>query len=201
MAAAIAWPHSPTRVDERSDEYLRFSAHLATTHASRSEALAELMSRIAALAREVAPRAELHGRLKSLRSTWSKMRRKHVDLDQVLDALGVRVIVPTTRDCYRLLERVGSTFEVIAGECDDYIASPKPNGYRGLHQAIIGPRGHPAELQLRATWMHAIAEKGAAAHWRYKKLREPSERRRPSEGPAGAVGVSATSNEGAPRSD
>ncbi|TGG91097.1 GTP diphosphokinase [Natronospirillum operosum] len=110
----------------------------------------------------------VHGRVKHIYSIWRKMRRKNISFSQVYDIRAMRILVPEVRDCYSVLGIVHSTWRNIPKEFDDYIASPKPNGYRSLHTAVIGPEGKVVEIQIRTEQMHEDAELGVCAHWRYK---------------------------------
>ncbi len=112
--------------------------------------------------------AEISGRAKHIYSIWRKMRRKDIGFSQVYDIRAVRILVPTVRDCYSVLGIVHSLWRNIPNEFDDYIASPKENGYRSLHTAVIGPDRKVLEIQVRTTAMHEEAEYGVCAHWRYK---------------------------------
>ncbi len=112
--------------------------------------------------------ADLQGRAKHIYSIWRKMKRKKIDFSQVYDVRAVRVLVPEVRDCYAVLGIVHSMFRHIPNEFDDYIATPKDNGYRSLHTAVIGPEGKVLEVQIRTFAMHDEAELGVCAHWRYK---------------------------------
>lgn len=126
---------------------------------------------IEALNREldlVAIKAEISGRAKHIYSIWRKMRRKGIGFSQVYDIRAVRILVPTVRDCYGVLGVVHSLWRNIPNEFDDYIASPKENGYRSLHTAVIGPEGKVLEVQIRTQAMHEEAEYGVCSHWRYK---------------------------------
>lgn len=113
------------------------------------------------------------GRVKSLYSTDRKMQRKGVDLDAIADRVAVRVRVAEIADTYRVLEAMHGRFTPIEAEFDDYIQTPRPSGYRSLHTALQIPRPDGriavAELQIRTHAMHAEAEEGPAAHWRYKQ--------------------------------
>ncbi|XP_024538445.1 uncharacterized protein LOC9657573 isoform X1 [Selaginella moellendorffii] len=124
----------------------------------------------------------LSGRLKSLYSTHSKMKRKGVHLDQIYDARALRVVVgdgggklhvAAIKGCYSLLDVVHRLWMPISGEFDDYILNPKPSGYQSLHTAVRGPDGAPLEVQIRTQLMHEQAESGNAAHWLYKESGAP----------------------------
>ncbi|AMX02275.1 GTP diphosphokinase [Microbulbifer thermotolerans] len=111
---------------------------------------------------------EVFGRAKHIYSIWRKMRRKNIGFSQVYDIRAVRILVPTVRDCYAVLGIVHNLWRNIPNEFDDYIASPKENGYRSLHTAVIGPERKVLEVQIRTFAMHEEAEYGVCAHWRYK---------------------------------
>jgi len=112
--------------------------------------------------------AELGGRAKHIYSIWRKMQRKGIGFSQVYDIRAVRLLVPDVKDCYAALGIVHGLWRNIPNEFDDYIASPKDNGYRSLHTAVIGPEGKILEIQIRSLQMHEEAEFGVCAHWRYK---------------------------------
>ena len=114
-------------------------------------------------------KAEVQGRPKHLYSIWKKMRGKGLDIDHVFDVRAVRVIVADVRDCYAVLSRVHEVWRPVAGEFDDYIAKPKPNGYQSLHTVVLDAQGRPVEVQIRTRAMHEHAEHGVAAHWAYKE--------------------------------
>lgn len=113
-------------------------------------------------------KAKVMGRAKHIYSIWRKMRRKEIGFSQVYDIRAVRILVPTVRDCYAVLGIVHSLWRNIPNEFDDYIASPKENGYRSLHTAVIGPQQKVLEVQIRTDSMHEEAEFGVCAHWLYK---------------------------------
>jgi GTP pyrophosphokinase len=112
--------------------------------------------------------AQVQGRPKHLYSIWKKMQGKGLDIAQVLDLRAVRVIVPDVPACYAVLGRVHELFRAVAGEFDDYIERPKPNGYQSLHTVVQDESGRAVEVQIRTQAMHAHAEHGVAAHWAYK---------------------------------
>ena len=112
-------------------------------------------------------RAQVQGRPKHLYSIWKKMQGKGLDFEQVHDVRAVRVIVPDVRGCYAVLGRVHELFRAVAGEFDDYIERPKPNGYQSLHTVVLDDDGRAVEVQIRTQAMHEHAEHGVAAHWAY----------------------------------
>jgi len=113
--------------------------------------------------------AEVTGRAKHIYSIWRKMQRKRLSFHELYDIRAVRVLVPQVRDCYAALGIVHSLWKHIPKEFDDYIATPKENGYRSLHTAVIGPEGKALEVQIRTANMHEEAELGVCAHWVYKE--------------------------------
>jgi len=113
--------------------------------------------------------ATVYGRAKHLWSIYRKMQRDNIPLEEIYDLVALRVIVYTKEQCYIALSIVHETWPPIPGMFSDFIASPKPNGYRSLHTKVIGPRGKPLEVQIRTWDMHREAEFGLAAHWYYKK--------------------------------
>lgn len=111
----------------------------------------------------------VHGRSKHIHSIYRKMIRKHIELNKIYDATAVRVLVPKIEDCYHVLSFVHQAWQPIPEEFDDYIATPKPNGYRSIHTAVSDDVGHVFEVQIRTHEMQAEAELGIAAHWAYKE--------------------------------
>lgn len=117
---------------------------------------------------------EISGRPKSITSIYNKMRRQGVSLDEVYDLFAIRVILHTTgkqgrEDCWRVYSALTALYPPIADRFRDFISVPKSNGYQSLHTTVIGPEGRPVEIQIRTAEMHEIAERGVAAHWKYKE--------------------------------
>jgi GTP pyrophosphokinase len=112
---------------------------------------------------------DVYGRSKHIHSIYRKMSRKNVSLAEIYDATAVRVLVNTKDECYIVLGIVHDLWQQIPAEFDDYVSNPKPNGYRSLHTAVVGPENRVFEVQIRTFQMHDEAEMGVAAHWKYKE--------------------------------
>lgn len=113
--------------------------------------------------------AEVYGREKTPYSIWAKMERNHITFEELADIIAFRVLVDDVETCYKALGIVHTNYAMIHGQFDDYISTPKRNGYQSIHTAVIGPGNNRIEVQIRTHEMHDIAENGVAAHWRYKK--------------------------------
>lgn len=123
----------------------------------------------ALLRREGIQHFEIQARAKHIYSIYRKMQRKQVSVEEVHDREALRVLVDTVNECYIVLGLVHRTWPPVPGEMDDYIANTKPNKYQSLHTAVFGDEGETLEIQIRTFEMHEVAEKGVAAHWRYKE--------------------------------
>jgi guanosine-3',5'-bis(diphosphate) 3'-pyrophosphohydrolase len=123
------------------------------------------------LRREGIP-ARIEGRIKRAYSIHAKMKRQKIGIEQVYDVMAVRVITDCVKNCYAALGIIHNEWRPIPGRIKDFIAIPRPNLYQSLHTSVIGPGGHPFEVQIRTEEMHRIAEQGIAAHWKYKEGRK-----------------------------
>ena len=121
------------------------------------------------------PVLTIEGRIKQLFSIQEKIKRQRISLDEVYDLVAVRVITSSVHDCYAALGIIHQTWSPVPGRFKDFVAMPRPNGYRSLHTSVVSDRGFPFEVQIRTEQMHQIAEEGIAAHWKYKEGRVGAE--------------------------
>ncbi|MDG4868077.1 TGS domain-containing protein [Guyparkeria sp. 1SP6A2] len=150
------------------ETYVGIAKLLDERRDSREAYLASVQARLEHALIQAGIRAEVYGRPKHIYSIWGKMRRKHLGFEDLFDVRALRVQVDSVTDCYAALSVVHERFKPIPSEYDDYIARPKPNGYQSLHTAVRTDEGKVVEIQIRTERMHAFAEFGVAAHWRYK---------------------------------
>tara|TARA_Y100001970_G_scaffold45236_1_gene56747 strand:- start:48680 stop:50842 length:2163 start_codon:yes stop_codon:yes gene_type:complete len=118
---------------------------------------------------------EITGREKRPYSIWLKMQRKNIAFEQISDIVAFRVVLKDTNECYQALGTVHGAYPMVPGRFKDYVSTPKPNGYRSLHTAVIGPERQRIEIQIRTQEMHAEAEYGVAAHWAFKDVKDTSD--------------------------
>jgi len=114
---------------------------------------------------------EAYGREKTIFSIYTKMVEKSLSFAQVSDIFGFRIVTRELLDCYRALGVLHQLYKPLPGRFKDYIAIPKANGYQSLHTTLVNPVGTAVEFQIRSQAMHAVAEKGIAAHWMYSRRR------------------------------
>ena len=151
------------------DQYRRIAASLNERRVDRERYIEELRTLLGAELLTAGIAAEVQGRPKHIFSIHRKMLRKQLAFEQVFDVRAVRILVATVADCYAALGVVHGLWNYLPGEFDDYIATPKANGYRSIHTAVVGPAARPVEVQIRTREMDERAELGVAAHWRYKE--------------------------------
>jgi len=151
------------------ETYRRIAGLLDERREDRERWIAGARSDLAGAMRAAGIDAAIDGRPKHIHSIWRKMQKKNLDFEGLHDVRALRVLVADVPACYAALGVVHSLWPFIAGEFDDYIASPKGNNYQSLHTAVVGPEGRTLEVQIRSHEMHAHAELGVAAHWRYKE--------------------------------
>ena len=142
---------------------------LAQKQSERDAYVENVRSVIAGKMEEMGIKCHIVARAKHIYSIFRKMYNQNKTLDEIYDLFAVRIIVDTVAECYAVLGIVHEEYKPIPGRFKDYIAMPKPNMYQSLHTTVIGPDGQPFEIQIRTWDMHKVAERGIAAHWKYKE--------------------------------
>lgn len=154
----------------KPDVYKEIAKKLDSKRTEREKYIEQMMQLLRdALTKAGIKNFEITGRVKHIYSIYRKMQRKNADYSEIYDISAVRVLVKTIEDCYGVLGVVHGQWQQIPKEFDDYITHPKPNGYRSIHTAIVGPEHRNVEVQIRTQQMHQESELGVAAHWRYKE--------------------------------
>ncbi|TPV57787.1 GTP diphosphokinase [Aestuariibacter sp. GS-14] len=149
--------------------YKQIAKQLDGKRRERAEYINNIVAELQSLVDDENIKAEVYGRPKHIYSIWKKMQKKHLTFEQLFDIRAVRIIAERLQDCYAALGTVHANYKHIPNEFDDYIATPKANGYQSIHTVIIGPEGKAVEIQIRTQKMHQDAELGVAAHWKYKE--------------------------------
>jgi GTP pyrophosphokinase len=156
------------------DTYKRIAKLLDERRADRERFIAVAMGTLRRALGEAGIEADIVGRPKHIYSIWKKMQRKGGEFSTLYDIRALRVLVSDVAACYAALGIVHTLWPPLPSEFDDYIARPKGNQYQSLHTAVVGPEGKTLEVQIRSHEMHAHAERGVAAHWRYKEETAPA---------------------------
>lgn len=149
------------------DTYVKLKEEIAEKRAQRESITAQLVESIRYSLKNKGIDSEVVGRAKYFYSIYKKMKKKQKDFDQIYDLIAIRIIVNTIPECYKALEVMHTLFEPQLARFKDYIQHPKANGYQSIHTSVRYKR-KIIEVQIRTHEMHAIAEEGIAAHWKYK---------------------------------
>ena len=176
--------------------YQVLERELKAARGNQKEFLPKITANITAALARTTLSANVESREKHLFSVYQKMRRKKVSLGDVIDVHGIRIVVNTVDECYRVLGVIHGIYKPMPGRFKDYIAIPRVNGYQSLHTTLFGPNGIPLEVQIRTHEMHTLAEHGIAAHWQYKtgETVDPSQHDRAREWLAGLVQMQESGN-------
>ena len=155
------------------EEYAELSRRIVKTKESRDRYTEEVKSIIRSEMEKFSIKGEVEGRAKHFYSIYKKMQEQHINFDEIYDLIAFRLILDSdnVKSCYEVLSAVHALWKPVPGRFKDYIAMPKANNYQSLHTTVIGPYGERLEIQIRTKAMHEWAEKGIAAHWRYKEGR------------------------------
>lgn len=137
--------------------------------AQSSERIVRISDEIKRKLAEAGIEAWVQGRAKRPYSVWRKLKDKKINFEQLSDVFGFRAIVGSEEDCYRALGVLHRSWRVVPERFKDFISLPKSNGYRSIHTTVMGPEHQRVEVQIRTQQMHDVAERGVAAHWRYRE--------------------------------
>jgi GTP diphosphokinase / guanosine-3',5'-bis(diphosphate) 3'-diphosphatase len=151
------------------DSYQEVKNAVQKTAKERDRYIADVSKTLAGRLAEQGFAAEVNGRAKHLYSVWRKMKANECTIEQIHDIIAFRVAVESVSDCYAALGVIHSKWTPVPGRFKDYIALPKPNMYQSLHTTVIGPGRERIEIQIRTHEMNRVAERGIAAHWKYKE--------------------------------
>ena len=160
---------------EHPEEYAQISRKLDATAANREKIYAHFTAPLYPRLDELGVAYRIQERVKSVYSIWTKMQMKKVDFDAVYDIFAVRIVfepkpnIDVKKQCWDIYSIITDLYKIHPGRIRDWVSSPKANGYQALHLTVMGPDGRWVEVQIRSEQMDEIAEKGLAAHWKYKE--------------------------------
>jgi len=150
------------------DAYSSITKRLTQLHEGGDQ-IARIGSGLKLLLSRAGIEADVSGREKHPFSIWRKMAERHISFEQLSDVMAFRAIVPDAPACYDALGVIHQRWPMVPGRFKDYVSTPKRNGYRSLHTAVIHSEKMRIEIQIRSSEMHAQAEYGLASHWTYKQ--------------------------------
>jgi GTP diphosphokinase / guanosine-3',5'-bis(diphosphate) 3'-diphosphatase len=156
------------------DTYREIARKLSETKRERTRYINEFIKPIREKLDRTGFEYDIYGRPKSIHSIWNKMKKKVVEFEEVYDLFAIRIIIssPPERekeDCWKVYSFVTDMYTPAPERLRDWLSNPKSNGYEALHTTVMGPQGKWVEVQIRSKRMNEIAEKGLAAHWKYKE--------------------------------
>jgi len=160
---------------EHPDEYAKIGRKLEATAANREKIYAHFTAPLYPKLDELGVAYRIQERVKSVFSIWTKMQAKKVDFDAVYDIFAVRIVfepkpnIDVKKQCWDIYSIITDLYRIHPGRIRDWVSRPKANGYQALHLTVMGPDGRWVEVQIRSEQMDEIAEKGLAAHWKYKE--------------------------------
>jgi guanosine-3',5'-bis(diphosphate) 3'-pyrophosphohydrolase len=156
------------------EEYKEIARKLSETKRERSRFINEFIKPLKEKLEKGGFDFDIYGRPKSIHSIWNKMRKKGVTFEEVYDLFAIRVILNSApekekEDCWKVYSMITDEYTPSPERLRDWLSNPKSNGYEALHTTVMGPQGKWVEVQIRTKRMNEIAEKGLAAHWKYKE--------------------------------
>ena len=159
---------------EHPDAYNQIKQKIAETEESRQQIYNNFSKPIVAKLKELGLEFEMKARVKSIYSIWNKMESKHIPFEEVYDLYAVRIIfkcpneADEKKECWNIYSVITDIYKLHPERTRDWVSRPKANGYKALHLTVMGPDGNWIEVQIRSEKMDEIAERGFAAHWKYK---------------------------------
>src|SRR6476469_3349691 len=180
LAHRMGLDNIKTEMEDLSRKYLEPEAYkeiarkLAETKRERSKYINEFVKPLKEKLDKGGFDFEIHGRPKSIHSIWNKIKKKGVSFEEVYDLFAIRIIVNSPpekekEDCWKVYSMITDEYTPSPERLRDWLSNPKSNGYEALHTTVMGPQGKWVEVQIRTKRMNEIAEKGLAAHWKYKE--------------------------------
>lgn len=159
--------------------FTRIADKLKETKTNRERYISEFIKPVKAALEKEGLKFDIKGRTKSIYSIWNKMRKQHNDVENIYDLFAIRIILDSDaererRECWTAYSIVADMFQPNPARFKDWLTIPKSNGYESLHTTVAGPEGKWVEVQIRSRRMDEIAEKGVAAHWKYKGIKSES---------------------------
>ncbi len=156
------------------DTYKEIARKLAETKRERTRYINEFIKPLRDNLEKEGMNFEIYGRPKSIHSIWNKMKKKGVSFEEVYDLFAIRIILNSPQekekeDCWKVYSMITDQYNPSPERLRDWLSNPKSNGYEALHTTVMGPQGKWVEVQIRTRRMNEIAEKGLAAHWKYKE--------------------------------
>src|SRR6476659_186065 len=154
--------------------YKEIARKLAETRRERARYINEFIKPLQEKLAKAGVDFEIFGRPKSIHSIWNKMKKKGVEFEEVYDLFAIRIILDSPQekekqDCWGVYSMITDEYTPSPERLRDWLSNPKSNGYEALHTTVMGPQGKWVEVQIRTKRMNEIAEKGLAAHWKYKE--------------------------------
>jgi len=156
------------------ETYKDIARKLAETKKDRTRFINDFIRPIKEKLEKSGIKGEIYGRPKSIHSIWNKMKKKGVEFEEVYDLFAIRVILDSAaekekEECWKVYSLITDEYSPSPERLRDWLSNPKANGYEALHTTVMGPQGRWVEVQIRSERMNEIAEKGLAAHWKYKE--------------------------------
>ncbi|MGL4326372.1 MAG: RelA/SpoT family protein, partial [Tannerellaceae bacterium] len=163
--------------DRSTFDYIK--KKLNETKASRDKYIREFIAPVEEKLRKAGLNFDIKGRVKSIHSIWNKLKKQKVEFESIYDLFAIRIVLDTPldkerSDCWQVYSIITDMFQPNPNRLKDWISIPKSNGYESLHITVMGPQNKWVEVQIRTKRMDEIAERGFAAHWKYKGIKSES---------------------------